>query len=98
MTHNRQQPSPLANYQQRKQEKEAAALAPFIVKREKYGRGYIVSTTGADYIELDDKTGDCVPFGTKNAAVAWIMEQKARAAETARPEIISPAPVAAAVK
>lgn len=82
----KKQPAALAAYQQRKQEQEAAALAPYTVKREKYGRGYIVSTTGADYIELDDNSGACKSFETKKAAVAWILEEKKTATETKKEE------------
>lgn len=86
MTTAKKQPAALAAYQQRKQEQEAAALAPYTVKREKYGRGYIVSTTGADYIELNDNSGACRSFETKKAAVAWILEEKKTATETKKEE------------
>lgn len=73
----RPQPSGLAAYAARKQQQEAAALHPYTVEKEKYGRGYIVSLDGR---ELETYT-------TKAEAVAWIKQEKA--CNEQRPETIS---------
>ena len=67
----------LAAYQARKQEQEAAALAPFTVEKDAYG--WTVKNAAGIICTR------CIK--TKREAVAWIKEEKARATE--RPETIS---------